>query len=61
MGSPVDGGWPVIRMVAGYVLEALGVVILAVALTFLFGWAWGLIPVGVYVIVTGIMLGSVRQ
>lgn len=47
-----------IRTVAGYVLEILGVLLVAVALVFLFGWAWGLVPVGVYVIVTGVMVGS---
>lgn len=47
-----------IRTVLGYVLEALGVVILALGLVFLFGPAWGLIPVGVYVTLTGIMVGN---
>lgn len=49
-----------IRTVVGYVLEVLGVVLIALALVFLFGWAWGLIPVGVYVTLTGVMLGSSR-
>jgi hypothetical protein len=48
----------VIRTVAGYVLEIVGVLLIALALVFLFGPAWGLIPVGVYVIVTGVMVGS---
>lgn len=49
------------RALVSYVLEAVGVVILALALVFLFGWAWGLVPVGVYVTLTGIMLGNGRQ
>lgn len=50
-----------IRQVLSYVLEAVGVVILALGLVFLFGWAWGLVPVGVYVTLTGVMLGNGRQ
>lgn len=55
MGAPVGA---VIRTVAGFVLEAFGVVLIAVALGFLFGWAWALVPIGVYVTVTGVTLGS---
>lgn len=47
-----------LRTTIGYVLEVVGVLLIAVALVFLFGAAWGLIPVGVYVIVTGVMVGS---
>lgn len=47
--------------VLGYVLEVVGVCIIAAALGFLFGWAWALIPVGVYVVITGVMIGSNRR
>lgn len=49
-----------VRTVAGFALEVAGVLIVALALVFLFGWAWGLIPVGVYVIITGVIVGSNR-
>ncbi len=50
-----------VRTVLGYVLEVIGVLILALGMVLLFGWAWGLIPVGVYVIITGVIVGSNRQ
>lgn len=50
-----------IRTVASFVLEVVGVLLIALALVFLFGWAWGLIPVGVYVIITGVIVGSDRR
>lgn len=42
-----------VRTVLSYLFEALGVVVLAVALWVLFGWAWALVPVGVFLLVLG--------
>ena len=46
-----------VRSLISDVLELLGVVVIAAVLWVEVGWLWALIPVSVFLIVFGVMLG----
>jgi ABC-type polysaccharide/polyol phosphate export permease len=46
------------RMVLSYLLEAVGMLGIAVVVGVNFGWTWGVLPVAVYLLILGVTLGS---
>ena len=50
-----------LRSVLSYVLEVVGVLLVAFVAGFNFGWSWGLLPVAVYLLVLGVTMDGGRS
>ena len=50
-----------VRTVVSYVLEAVGVLLVALVLFVNFGWSWAVAPVAIYLLVLGVQLGGDRR
>ena len=46
------------RTVLSYLFEVLGVLLIGFAVGFNFGWSWAAVPVAVYLLVLGVMVGG---